>query len=177
MMDALVIIDMQNGCFSLTPRFDKNGIVQRINTLAEYFRRNGKPVIYVQHDGTKENYLFPHSHDWEILPELITNSHDIFVNKTANDAFYQSNLEQMLTGRHIDTLYITGCATDFCVNATIHSALVKDYNQIIIQDCHTTADRPLLTATQIIEFHNWVWGNLTPTRGRIDVKGMHEIIR
>jgi nicotinamidase-related amidase len=73
-------------------------------------------------------------------------------------------------------LYITGCATDFCVNATIHSALVKDFNITVVRDCHSTADRPNFKAEKLIDFHNWLWANLTPTNGTIQVKELKEII-
>jgi hypothetical protein len=34
-----------------------------------------------------------------------------------------------------------------------------------------------LKATQLIDFHNWLWENLTPTKGTIAVKEMKEIIK
>jgi hypothetical protein len=62
------------------------------------------------------------------------------------------------------------------VNATVHSALVRDYDIVIARDCHTTADRPHQTAGQLIDFHNWLWENLTPTNGAITVKALQEIL-
>ncbi|MBN2618232.1 MAG: isochorismatase family protein, partial [Spirochaetales bacterium] len=66
--------------------------------------------------------------------------------------------------------------TDFCVNATIHSALLKNYNIVVISDCHTTADKPMICAKDIIEYHNLLWSNLTPTNGSIKIKNHKEII-
>jgi len=175
-MEALLIIDMQVGSFASTPRYDAEGVVQRINRLAELFRQTGKPVIFIQHDGTKENYLFSGSDDWKILPGLVQKETDVYIEKTANDSFYKTNLDEYLRMNHIDKIYISGCATDFCVNATVHSALVKDYNIVIAKECHTTADRPHQTAVNLIDFHNWLWENLTPTGGSITVKSLDEII-
>lgn len=70
---------------------------------------------------------------------------------------------------HIKELVITGCATDFCVDATVKSALTNDYNLTIIADAHTTADRPHVSAEKLIAHHNWLWSELTPTEGRIVV--------
>ena len=75
----------------------------------------------------------------------------------------------------INHLYITGCATDFCVSATVHSALVNDFNLTIIEDCHTTADRPNIKAEENIKFHNWLWQNLTPTNGTIRIVNSNDI--
>ena len=53
---ALLVIDMQKGSFtSETPRFDSKGVIERINSLARIFRESNYPVIFIQHDGTKEN--------------------------------------------------------------------------------------------------------------------------
>ena len=175
-MEALLIIDMQIGSFRLSKRFDEVGIVKRLNQVADIFRKNNKPVIFIQHDGTKENYLHTGTEDWKILPGLKKGELDLYVEKEANDSFYKTNLAGLLEKYKINHLYITGCATDFCVNATVHSALVKDFNLTIVKDCHTTADRSHMKAEENIKFHNWLWENLTPTKGKIKVKDSHEII-
>lgn len=168
-MEALLIIDMQTGSFVRTARFDPENIVIRINRISEAFRSAGKPVIFVRHDGTKERFLIRGTDEWRILPTLVISDTDIVIDKEANDSFYRSALSEVLSERSVDTLWITGCATDFCVNATVHSALTKDFNLTVLNDCHTTADRPGLTARQIIEFHNFIWENLTPTGGSVRV--------
>ena len=72
-------------------------------------------------------------------------------------------------------MFITGCATDFCVESTIQSALTKDYNITVVSDGHTTGERPHLAAVKVIEHYNWVWNNMIPTKGKIDVKSTAEI--
>jgi nicotinamidase-related amidase len=167
-MKALLIIDMQAGSFKPeTPRYDADGVVERINFLSAFFRKYGDKVIFIQHDGTKENSYVPGTPDWKILPALLQPPGDITIRKTANDAFYNTELQAVLNKNNITDLFITGCATDFCVNATVHSALIKDYNIFIVKDCHTTADRPYASAEKVIQYHNWLWENLTPTNGKI----------
>ena len=169
-MKALLIIDMQEGSFTpATPRLDAERVVQKINLLSNRFRKNGDKVIFIQHNGTKENSYIPGTHDWKILSALDKDPDDIVVSKTANDSFYKTDLLETLNTLKITDLYITGCATDFCVDSTVHSALANDFNVIIVKDCHTTADRPHLNAEKIIEHHNWLWENLTPTNGRIEL--------
>jgi len=173
---ALLIIDMQKGSFTpKSPRFDANGVVERINALAEKFRKNSLPVIFIQHDGSKENEFVPYSHDWELLSDLVVDSDDIFISKTANDVFYNSNLESKLKELGVNHVFITGCATDFCVESTVQSALAKDYNITIVSDGHTTADRPHIKAEKVIEHYNWVWQNMIPTKGKIKVIDFEKI--
>ena len=174
--EALLIIDMQSGSFESARRHDADGVVARINRLSEAFRRLEKPVIHIQHDGTKENCFFPGTAEWEILPSLVRADSDPVFAKTANDAFWRTSLDAWLRQRGIGTLYVTGCATDYCVNATIHGALTRDYTLVVAGDAHTTADRPLLSAVQLIAFHNWLWADLTPTGGKIMVKPTESIL-
>lgn len=176
-MKALLVIDMQVGSFSdKTPRFNSQEVINKINTLSDHFRGQNDTVIFIRHDGTKENFLFSGTPDWQILPSLNQSKSDIYIEKTANDSFYQTRLEQTLKSLAIDQLYISGCATDFCVNATVHSALVKDFHITIAKDCHTTGDRPSFKAKELITFHNWLWQNLTPTGGSVQVKTLDEIV-
>jgi nicotinamidase-related amidase len=169
-MKALLIIDMQETSFTpKTPRFDSEGVIQRINKLSNKFRLAGDKVIFIQHDGTKEGFCKPDTVEWEILSSLDIKSEDLIISKTANDSFYKTTLKEDLTNLGINELIITGCATDFCVDSTIKSALVNDFNIIVIKDGHTTADRPNLNSKQVIDHYNWIWSEMTPTKGTIKV--------
>jgi len=175
-MKALLIIDMQAGSFSEIPRFDSENVIEIINSLSALYRRNEEKVIFIQHDGSKENCFIPGTEEWKILPDLVINKDDIFVSKMANDAFYQTELDSFLRTNGINDITITGCATDFCVEATIQSALVKDYNITIVKDGHTTADRPHADANTVINHYNWVWENMSPTQGKLEVIAFEDLI-
>ncbi|MDY8137920.1 isochorismatase family protein [Aquimarina sp. 2201CG5-10] len=173
---ALLVIDMQKGSFTPdTPRFDTLGVVNRINTLATVFRDHKFSVIFIQHDGTTANEFIPNTSEWELLDELEAKSSDVYINKYANDVFYKSFLASTLDNLEINELYITGCATDFCVESTIQSALTKDYYITVVEDGHTTGDRPHLKAEKVIQHYNWVWQNMIPTQGKIEVKSFELI--
>jgi len=109
------------------------------------------------------------------LDELIVESTDVRIDKYANDIFYKSELQSKLIELKINELFITGCATDFCVESTIQSALTKDYNITVVENGHTTGERPHLKAKKVIEHYNWVWRNMIPTKGKIEVKNFEEI--
>jgi len=167
---ALLVIDMQKGSFTpKTPRYDTEGVVSRINELAELFRALNFPVVYIQHDGTGTGEFEKNAWDWENLDELEVKSTDLRIDKYANDIFYNSKLQSELESLKVTELFITGCATDFCVESTVQSALVKDYNITVVEDGHTTGERPNLTAKQVIDHYNWVWKNMIPTKGSVSV--------
>lgn len=177
-MKALLIIDMQIGSFKpYSIRYNTAQTIEQINLLSRKFRSLKYPVIYIKHDGTREDYLLPHTKDFDILPELEQNSSDIIVVKEANDAFYNTDLESILIKKDIDELYICGCATDFCVDATVKSALIRNFKIYIASDAHTTASRPHIAAATLIKHHNWLWADLTPTKYKISVWTTEQIIQ
>jgi len=177
MNKALLIIDMQKGSFTEeTPRFDTAGVVRRINELSSKFRKLNLPVIFIQHDGTGTGEFEKNTWQWELLDGLNVEPADSFVDKYANDVFYNSKLQSRLSELNITELIITGCATDFCVESTIQSALTKDFDITVVSDGHTTGERPNLTAKQVIEHYNWVWQNMIPTKGKIGVESFKNTI-
>ena len=161
---------MQKGSFKpYSLRHDTLGTINRINSLALSFRQNNYPVFFIQHDGSKENCFIPNSEDWEILSEIIHLPNDILISKTANDSFYNSTLSEILLKNNVSEIFISGCATDFCVDATIKSALSKDFKVTILEDAHTTASRPFADAQTLIKHYNWVWSEMSPTKHKLSV--------
>lgn len=174
---ALLVIDMQKGSFTpVTPRYDTDGVVNRINRLAKAVRSAERPVVFIQHDGSSQGEFIPGNTDWELLDELEVKPADIIVPKTANDSFYQTTLRKQLDETSTTHLLISGCATDFCVESTVQSALSKRYELTIVGDAHTTADRPHVSAEKLIEHYNWAWQNMLPTAGGVQVVSAAELL-
>ena len=156
---GLIVIDMQVGLFEGEPPcHDADGVVSRINALAQAVRAKSGTVIFIQHENEKA--YAAGARLWQLLPGLDHQPGDVYVGKTASDCFYRSDLEKLLRERSVDRLLVTGCATEFCVDTTIRVAASKDYEVTVVADGHTTKDRPVLKATEIIAHHNWVWSIL-----------------
>ena len=158
-MIALLVIDMQFGCFAGSPpRHDAEGTVARINQLARCVRPQG-PVVFIQHTDPREG-LAQGSAAWHLLDELDRGPEDAVVEKTACDAFLDTGLEPLLERHAVTDLIVTGCATDFCVDTTLPSACSRGFAVTVPDDAHTTRDRPHLDAQKIIEHHHYMWENL-----------------
>ena len=169
-MNTLLVIDMQMGVFGPdTPRHDTEGVVDRINTLARAVRDRRGLVIFVQHDGPPGDAFEPGTPGWQILPALERRDSDVVVHKRACDAFYETDLSEVLDGSSARPLIVTGCATDFCVDTTVRAAASRDYEVVVVEDGHTTADRPHVDAVSLIRHHNWLWRNLIHPRRPIRV--------
>mgnify|MGYP000493800290 CR=1 FL=1 len=158
-MNAILIIDMQKSVFT-TPRYDSDGVVNRINKLSELTRKSDGIVIYIQHNGSEDDNMSEGSQGWEIIDELNINKSDFKITKSACDSFYKTDLESLLNENNVKHVTITGAVTEFCVDTTIRSCLSKEFNVTVISDGHTTGNREHLDANTIIEHHNWTWSNL-----------------
>ena len=68
---ALIIIDMQRGSFTpATPKHDADGLVARLNRLAETVRTVCGTVIFIQHDGPPGDPHHPDLPGWHLLAGL-----------------------------------------------------------------------------------------------------------
>src|SRR5277367_4295262 len=163
---ALIVIDMQRGSFTpVTPKHDADGLVERLNTLAEAVRRAEGAVIFVQHDGPPDDPHHPDRPGWHLLEGLQVRDGDLFIRKRSCDAFLHSGLDDLLRARSVDRLIVTGCATDYCVDTTVRSALGRGYATIVPPDGHTTSNRPHLAAEKIIAHHNAIWADFIAPGG------------
>lgn len=169
---------MQNGSFNWDwPPHDWEGVIQRINDLSHMFGQKSYPVIFIRHDGTGTGNYERNTESWDLLEELTRTPGDIVVDKKYNDAFFKTDLQSILKAAGIVELFITGCATDFCVESTVQSALSKDFRVTVVKDAHTTEGTPNLSAEQVVEHYNWVWENMISEKGKLRVVEMDGVVR
>jgi nicotinamidase-related amidase len=164
---AVLVIDVQRGLFCAKPApSEAEAVVARINTVTAKARQAGALAIFVQHDGQPGGEdVVPFTEGWELHPALEVRPGDLVIHKTTCDAFYGTTLESKLRSRGITTLVIAGYATDFCVDATLRSAVSKDLHVVVVADAHTTTDSPVLKADLVRQHHNWAWANCLSSKG------------
>jgi nicotinamidase-related amidase len=163
-MDALVVVDMQAGLLVGPPKHDLPGVIVRINQLAAMVRERSGTVIWIQHCSGPEEDFEPGEPGWSFLPEMDRRPADILVRKVLNDPFAGTDLQAILSDIAPDRVLVTGWATDFCVDATVRSAVSNNYHVVAVSDGHTLSDRPHLDAPSVIRHHNWVWSELITSR-------------
>jgi nicotinamidase-related amidase len=175
-MDAILVVDMQVGLRNGPRKHDLQGVVDRINGLTAMVRSRSGKVVWIRHCGGVGDDFEPNTPGWEFLPELQHLETDMVVQKTLNDPFAGTDLQAILAGIAPDRVLIAGWATDFCVDATVRSAVSNNHNVVVAADAHTLSDRPHLDAAAVIRHHNWVWSNLI-TRRSIRVASSSELLR
>jgi ureidoacrylate peracid hydrolase len=70
----------------------------------------------------------------EFLEGLQPEEGDYVITKKRGSAFYNTDLELLLRSSGIRTLIMTGTLTDHCVNATVSSAIDRDFNVVVVTD-------------------------------------------
>jgi nicotinamidase-related amidase len=175
-MDAMLIVDMQVGLLKGAPKHDLGGVIDRINRLAAKVRAQSGKVIFIRHCGRRGDDFEPQMPGWQFLPELLRDPADIVVEKDLNDAFAGNDLQDRLREIAPDRVLIAGWATDFCVDATVRSAVSHHHHVVVVADGHTLNDRPHLDAASVIRHHNWVWSNLITQRS-IKVADANELLQ
>ena len=121
--EVLIVVDMQAGLHDGSPKYDLEAVINRINVVADIVRRAGK-VVWIRHCGKAGDGFEPHTPGWAFLPELRRRPDDLVVEKTLNDAFAGTSLHATLQGIAAVRVMIAGWATDFCVDATVRSAVL-----------------------------------------------------
>ncbi len=174
-MNILVVIDMQKALFDV-PRFNQELVISNINKLISATRASGGKVVHVQHNGDAEEGLEPFSEGWQIVDDIDQKTSDIFIQKTICDAFYETELLNVMDSLNPEQVIFCGCATDFCVDTTIRSAVSHELPVVVASDAHTTANRPHLNAEAIVGHHNWMWQNLIVSAGEIVVAETESVL-
>ena len=162
---ALIVIDMQNmwleeGQPAQSPYCQ--GIVPNINRLARAVRASGGRVVWVKMHHTEDvaeswsNYmeffggehmtamtegLKPGNQGAQLWPEMDLQPVDETVIKTRFSAFIQgsSELESKLRPLDVDTLLITGVASNVCCESTARDAMMLNFKTIMVADANATS--------------------------------------
>jgi nicotinamidase-related amidase len=154
---ALIVIDVQNSVVS--GAHDRDAVVATIAALVDRARQEQVPVVWVQHSDER---LQSGSDDWQIVPELSPTPAEPLVPKNYADAFEGTTLESTLAALEVGRLYVTGAQTDECIRSTLHGAIVRGYDAVLVSDAHTTEDLSewgAPPAAQVIAHTNLYWGN------------------
>jgi nicotinamidase-related amidase len=152
---ALLVIDVQNGVVS--GAHERDAVVANVGSLVERARREQVPVVWVQHS---DDGLARESDEWQIVPELARRNAEPLVEKHYGDAFEETDLEPVLSGLGVGRLVVAGAQTDACIRSTLHGALVRGYDAVLVSDAHTTEDNSAWGApppAQVIAHTNLYW--------------------
>ncbi|MDQ0794214.1 cysteine hydrolase family protein [Streptomyces sp. B1I3] len=168
---ALLVLDMVNelvhpdGHYAHVCREQvaSRGVIERTAAAIDRARADGTPVIYVvlgysshYEDWPGESPLFGPADpehrftlgSWgtQVHERLTPEPGEDVVVKQRVSPFYGTNLEFLLRARKIDTLLLTGVATDLVVLMTAREAHDRDFSVQVLEDATATGDETLQEA-------------------------------
>ena len=153
---ALINIDMQNCFVQGYPISATDGleVLRRVNRLAEVCRGANIRIIHtslvLRPDGSnvgvlgetappvKEGILNKGSGSAALHKDLVVDNRDILLDKPRFGAFHGTDLELILRSQGIDTVIISGIATNVCCETTAREAMVRDFHVFFLSDGTTT---------------------------------------
>jgi biuret amidohydrolase len=71
----------------------------------------------------------------EVMPDLAPRSDEPVVVKKRYSGFYATDLELLLRGLRVETLFLIGVNTNNCVLATAFDAFSRDFRIVVLADC------------------------------------------
>ena len=155
---ALLLIDFQAHVL-----YDKNyvkGVPEAVETMTRLLaeaRRAGITIVHIRVVERNEtdsavwlsrHYTKPHrvgarrdgTPGAEFHPALLPVKDEIVLVKSRYSAFYKTGLEKTLRDRGIDSVLLTGIASNVCVEATATDAFQREFWTIIVSDCVAARD-------------------------------------
>lgn len=132
--------------------------LENANRINEAARAAGSLVVHTQHsfaepgvdleDASAQQTLLPSSPSFDFHPSLVRDASDVSIIKHRSSPLHPrsgTRLLELLRERSIDTVVITGLATNGCCDCTARDAYQHGFNVIIATDA---------TATLTDEEHN-----------------------
>lgn len=155
---ALLVIDIQQEDFIEMKENDIENpawdCIRNAKRVLDVFRKNGLPVIQVKEvhradltdigrelDGSEGIHCLETSPYTDYAKLTYPTEGEYRITKRRYSAFFGTDLEILLKGLHVDTLYLIGGMTDVCIHYTAADAHQHDYYIKVVTDAVAGSSR------------------------------------
>jgi isochorismate hydrolase len=164
---ALLVLDMQRYFLEETSHAfipSAAAIIPRIQRLQSAFVNYRLPVVQTRNITAPQNPGLMNSWWKELIVETnplseitaaVRDEHAAVFVKAQYDAFYNTDLEQWLTGRHISQVVITGVMTHLCCETTARSAFMRGFQVFFTVDATASYNRQFHQASLLNLSHGF----------------------
>lgn len=164
---ALLNVDMQRCFVEDSPLASPDGLelVERINALSKVCRDAGVLVVHTR------GWMRPDGSNLGVMGELVppfivelytegkttaelhdaldVDDRDVILNKPRYGAFHGTDLDLILRARGVDTVIVSGIATNICCETTAREAAQRDYRVLFLSDGTATKDMNGVPAAEL----------------------------
>lgn len=127
-----LIIDMQE--IHVRDHVDKKTLDQAceyINYVSDMLREKDQLIIHIQDiEGMQESA----EEHYAIIPEVQVADSDLKVTKEYSNAFWKTELEQLLKDQGVELLIISGFSAEHCVQFTYNGASERGFRPVLLQN-------------------------------------------
>jgi ureidoacrylate peracid hydrolase len=123
-------------------------VIPRLQEVIPRFRDAGSQIIYCRVLSAKEDgsdfclryrswglKILKSSREAQILDEIAPQAGDIVLDKTTQNVFLSTNLDQILRNLGREYLVLAGVVTNNCVEAAARTAVDYSYKTFVLEDC------------------------------------------
>ncbi len=142
---GLLIVDMQK--VFLQDQREKLNVeraCEHINYVADLLRSKNHCVIHIQDIEGAEDL---NSELLDIISEIKVEQKDIKITKEASNAFWKTELEQILLKQEIGLVIVAGFAAEHCVLFTYNGAKERGFKTVILQNGIISANSDVIQST------------------------------
>ena len=145
---AVIVVDMLKDSINSEEHFgisaEAKKIIPNVQKLLENTRKKSMPVIYACDSFMPEDFFFkgrmkPHSlrgtEGSKVVEELKPQEGDYVIEKRRMSSFFRTDLDITLRELNIDTIVVSGIATQYCVLLTALDGIQNGFKVIILEDC------------------------------------------
>lgn len=162
---AILVVDMLNDFVLPDAPMRVAGAAATVPAIARFLahgRRHGRAVIYINRAHRPSGidaelsrrhffeegrpFCVPGTRGAEVVDDLAPEPGDIIVTKQRFSAFLGTDLDIVLRGLGVTTVFVTGTQYPNCVRATAVDAMGLDYRTIACTDCCSAATPEVATS-------------------------------
>ncbi|MEJ8303982.1 isochorismatase family cysteine hydrolase [Saccharibacillus sacchari] len=128
---AFLIIDVQTEHVRDVPPHKIDKASEYINYVSGLLRSAGHPIIHIRDiEGMTEET----ADRYDIIESIVVDPSDLTVTKEYSNAFWKTNLDEVLVQHGVEKLILAGYAAEHCVLFTYNGAIERGYSPVLLQN-------------------------------------------
>ena len=149
----LLVIDIQKGITD-DELYQYDVFMDRTVRLIDAARKNHVEVIYFQHDDGPGSGFSAGDPAFEIADQVAPREGEKVFVKTINSCFGNREFAEYMEKQADKRLMIIGLQTNWCIDATVHSAFDRGYRAIVPEEANSTFDNDYMTGETTYRYYN-----------------------
>jgi biuret amidohydrolase len=99
------------------------------------------------------------SYEHEVIDELAPQPNELIIDKNCSSPFNGTGIDQLLRNLEIRSLFVTGMATDMCVETTARDAADRGFDVVVVEDAVATfvEDHHRAALSALARVYTQVW--------------------